>query len=113
MRLGLWQATNPSRRKSKCACRKWGERPHRTTGSVFDTSADLLVEYRMGQLKFQNQILIRDNNGNFCRQGDSGARIIDQQTKRGTALLFGAFNEFTIANHLTEVLKALEVGLVS
>lgn len=92
---------------------KIGRTTQRTTGTVFDTSAELLVEYDIGEVKFQNQILIRDDNGNFSRQGDSGALIIDQQTRRATALLFGASKEFTIANHLTEVLKALEVGLVS
>ena len=111
--IGPLASDQPIPAEVEMGVQKMGRTTHRTTGSVFDTSADLLVEYRMGQLKFQNQILIRDNNGNFCRQGDSGALIIDQQTKRATALLFGASNEFTIANHLTEVLKALEVGLVS
>lgn len=79
-----------------------------TTGTVFDVSADVNVEYNLGMLTFQDQILVRGNGGRFSDHGDSGSVIVDRTTKRATGLLFAGSASHTIANPLVDVLAQLE-----
>jgi hypothetical protein len=83
-----------------------------TTGIVFDVSADIKIEYDLGMLTFQDQILVRGNAGPFSDHGDSGSVIVDRATKRATALLFAGSASHTIANPLEEVLAQLAVRMV-
>lgn len=83
-----------------------------TTGVVFDLSADVKIEYDLGVLTFQDQILIRGNSGMFSDRGDSGSVIVDRTTRRATALLFAGSASHTIANPLVGVLAQLGVGMV-
>jgi hypothetical protein len=91
---------------------KHGRTTGYTRGEVFDTSADVQVEYDAGVLTFQNQILVRGTPGSFSDAGDSGSLIVDRKSKRGTGLLFAGSGSYTIANHLSDVLAALGVTLV-
>lgn len=79
---------------------------------VFDLSADVKIEYDLGVLTFQDQILIRGSNGMFSDRGDSGSVIVDRSTQRATALLFAGSASHTIANPLVEVLAQLGVSMV-
>ncbi len=84
-----------------------------TSGRVFDVSADISVEYEMGVLSFQNQILIQSDAGSFSDWGDSGSVIVDRQTRGATAMLFAASKHgYSVANRLSDVLTALATGLV-
>ena len=83
-----------------------------TTGVVFDLSADVKIEYDLGILTFQDQILIRGTSGMFSDRGDSGSVIVDRTTRRATALLFAGSASHTIANPLAEVLAQLGVSMV-
>jgi hypothetical protein len=91
---------------------KHGRTTGYTRGEVFDTSADVQVEYDAGVLTFQNQILVRGTPGSFSDSGDSGSLIVDRKSKRGTGLLFAGSASYTIANPLSDVLAALGVTLV-
>ncbi len=84
-----------------------------TTGSVFDVSATVKVEYDLGMLTFSDQILIRGDKGNFSAAGDSGSLIVDRASGRATGLLFAGGPQYTIANHFGDVLTALGVVLVA
>ena len=75
-------------------------------------SAHVNVEYDMGVLRFRDQILVRDRKGGvFSKGGDSGSVIVDRGSKRATGLLFAGSDEFTVANHLSQVLRKLRVRL--
>ncbi len=83
-----------------------------TKGSVFDISADVKVEYDIGTLSFTGQILVQDEGGGaFSDAGDSGSVIVDRKSGQATGLLFGGSRGFTIANHLSDVLRRLQVRL--
>ncbi len=96
----------------KMKVHKHGRTTGYTRGEVYDVSADVRVEYEIGVLTFQDQILVRGTPGGFSDAGDSGSLIVDRKTKRGTGLLFAGSSTYTIANHLAEVLTALGVTLV-
>jgi hypothetical protein len=83
-----------------------------TTGSVMDVSADITVGYDVGNVTFQDQILIVGDRKPFSGPGDSGSVIVDRATRRATALLFAGSDTHTIANHLSDVLARLGVSLV-
>lgn len=83
-----------------------------TTGTVFDVSADVKIEYGFGMLTFQDQILVRGSAAPFSGHGDSGSVIVDRTTKRSTALLFAGSATHTVANPLEEVLAQLAVRVV-
>jgi hypothetical protein len=83
-----------------------------TTGTVFDVSATITLEYELGELKFEDQILIRGLSGVFSQYGDSGAVVVEMDSGRATGLLIGGSPEYSIANHLGNVLTELGVNLV-
>jgi hypothetical protein len=80
----------------------------------------VVVNFGLGLLRFDNQIEIEGKDGAaFSRGGDSGALIVDANTRLAIALLFagtdiGGFNGqgLTYANPIRAVLKALKVGLL-
>lgn len=83
-----------------------------TIGTVSDVSADVTLDYELGELKFVDQILIRGVSGVFSEYGDSGAIVVDVDSGRATGLLIGGSPEYSIANHLDDVLTELGVSLV-
>ena len=96
----------------------------RTTGlthgrvSAFDVD-NLIVEYDMGKLRFDNQIELEGTGAEpFSAGGDSGSLIVDDQL-RGVALLFAGSDSggsngqgLTFANPLHRVLDDLKVNLL-
>jgi hypothetical protein len=83
-----------------------------TIGEVFDVSATVTLDYELGSLTFLDQILIRGESGPFSDYGDSGALVVDVDSRRATGLLIGGNTGFGAANHIDDVLKALQINLV-
>jgi hypothetical protein len=83
-----------------------------TLGKAFDVSATLTLSYALGDLTFVDQILIRGTSGAFSEDGDSGALVVDADSGRAAGLLIGGGGQFSIANHLEDVLTELGANLV-
>jgi hypothetical protein len=92
---------------------KFGRTTRFSVGTVASTNAEVLVRYPgIGTLLFQNQIMIRGRNGlPFSSEGDSGALIIERTTGRAIGLLFAVTPNGVFANHIGDVLQALNVSL--
>ncbi|HZA91551.1 MAG TPA: hypothetical protein VE420_02895 [Gemmatimonadales bacterium] len=89
---------------------KYGRTTGLTTGTVVGLNAILNVGYSSGTARFVGQITIK-SKGQFSRGGDSGALIVDAN-KRPVGLLFaGTLNDYTFANQIGDVLKALRVSI--
>ena len=96
----------------------------RTTGTTrgkitaFDLD-NVVVEYDLGNLRFDNQIEIEGaGTKSFSDGGDSGSLIVNSE-RQGVALLFAGTDEggkngkgVTYANPLNAVLSVMEVTLV-
>jgi hypothetical protein len=91
---------------------KTGRATGYTTGSVFDVSANVSVDFDLGTLTFEDQLLIRGDAGPFSDGGDSGSLVVDCASGRATGLLIGGTPLHSIANHIGDVLQALNVQLV-
>jgi len=91
---------------------KTGRATGYTTGTVHDVSATVTVQFDIGRLVFEDQVLITGDGGLFCDGGDSGSLVVDRESSRATGLLFGGGREFGIVNHLGDVLSRLAVKLV-
>jgi hypothetical protein len=93
---------------------KVGGTTNYTVGSVFDMSADVIVQYDAGGARFNDQVLIRgDGDKPFSAAGDSELLIVGRATARARALHFAGSSSHTIANHLSDVLAALQVTVVN
>jgi hypothetical protein len=71
------------------------------------------VGFETGSFNFEDQILIKRAGGAFSDAGDSGALVVDVATGRATGLLIGGTPEFSLANHIGDVLGTLNVTLVA
>jgi hypothetical protein len=91
---------------------KTGRATGYTTGTVLDVSATVKVEFSLGMLTFEDQLLIHSNAEAFSELGDSGALVVDPGLGRATGLLVGGAQREAIANHIGDVLQALNVKLV-
>jgi hypothetical protein len=91
---------------------KTGRSTGYTIGAVFDVSATIRVQFGLGILTFADQVIIRSDAGAFSDGGDSGSLVVDSATGRATGLLIGGFPQYSIANHISDVLQALNVSLV-
>jgi hypothetical protein len=94
------------------AVEKVGRGSGYSVGRVFDVSATLVLGYAMGEISFVDQILIRGTGAAFSEDGDSGALVVDVDSGRATGLLIGGRGDYSVANHLEDVLAELGVGLV-
>ncbi|HEX5271862.1 MAG TPA: hypothetical protein VFW33_15295, partial [Gemmataceae bacterium] len=92
---------------------KFGRTTGYRAGKVTSIDTDVTVQYEMGKLTFEGQIIIVGlNEQPFSDAGDSGSLILERTSGRAVALLFAGSTSHTIANHLEDVLKALKVTLV-
>jgi hypothetical protein len=94
------------------AVEKVGRTTSYTQGTISDVSAHVQVDYDNVTMDFDNIVVVNGSNGSFSAAGDSGSLIVDQASKRGTALLFAGSSQFTLANKLELVLGALGVMIV-
>jgi hypothetical protein len=91
---------------------KFGRTTGYRTGHITSVETDVTVGYEMGNVTFDNQILIvGENNQPFSAAGDSGSLILERGTNRAVGLLFAGSSSHTIANHIGDVLAALGVTL--
>jgi hypothetical protein len=91
---------------------KFGRTTGYTVGRITSINTDVLVDYDLGALQFNDQIIIRGlNNQPFSASGDSGSLIVERSTGRAVGLLFAGSSTDTIANHIGDVLQALNVTL--
>ena len=87
---------------------KFGASTGHTIGTVSDTDADFQIdEYVTGTVFLENQIQISNGDEPFCAQGDSGAMIVDTESKQPTGLLAINMGGFAVANRLSVVLTKL------
>lgn len=92
---------------------KFGRTSGYTAGRIKMISADTTVDYERGAVIFKNQIIIVGLNGSvFSQAGDSGSLIMERESQKAVGLLFAGSASHTVANHIEDVLQALNVTLV-
>ena len=111
-RIGRLKSAEPIDAVEGMEVEKTGRATGYTVGAVFDVSATVPIEFELGRLMFEDQILIRSDAGAFSDGGDSGSLIVDRASGQATGLLIGGSPQFAIANHIGDVLHALNVKLV-
>jgi len=90
---------------------KFGRTTSYTAGRVISVATDVTVGYDTGNFMFEDQIIIVGDQGSFSASGDSGSLILERQSNKAVGLLFAGSASHTIANHIADVLKALDVTL--
>ena len=111
-KIGRLKSADPIEAAEGMEVEKTGRATGYTTGTVFDVSATVPVEFELGTLTFEDQILVRNEGSAFSDAGDSGSLIVDRGFGRATGLLLGGSLQFAIANHIADVLQALNAKLV-
>jgi hypothetical protein len=114
--IGRLAGGTPARALEGMAVEKVGRATGYTTGTVFDAAADFEIPYGFGAVTLRDQILIRNPEGWFAFSGDSGALIVDRDTKCAVGLLCGYSHSeergfYGVATHIDTVLEALGVTL--
>lgn len=91
---------------------KFGRTTGYTVGRIKSVAADITVGYETGDYLFEDQILIVGmNQTTFSDSGDSGSLILERPGNHAVGLLFAGSPSHTIANHIGDVLSALNVQL--
>jgi len=111
-RIGRLTSAEPIAAVEGMSVEKVGRGTGYTMGKVFDVSAHLTLQYDLGELEFIDQMLIRGASAPFSAYGDSGALVVNAESGRATGLLIGGHGEFSVANHLEDVLTLLDAALV-
>jgi hypothetical protein len=76
-------------------------------GEIMDVNLRMRIDYRFGTFEFDDLILIEGDCGRFARHGDSGAIVVDEETKRATAMVLGGTDTYTLACPLSTALAEL------
>jgi hypothetical protein len=92
---------------------KFGLATHFTAGRVTSVETGVVhMQYHRGTYAFDGQIAITGLDGTrFSADGDSGALIVERGSNAAVGLLIGGSGDCTIANHINDVLKSLNVSL--
>ncbi len=91
---------------------KFGRTTGFTVGRITSVETDVSVQYDGGVATFDNQIIIVGLSAQpFSAGGDSGSLILERSTNKAVGLLFAGSSTHTIANHINDVLRALNVSL--
>jgi hypothetical protein len=94
---------------------KFGRTTGYSAGQVTSTDTDVIVQYETGNFTFGGQIIVVGLGGRpFSAAGDSGSLIVERSsnaTNAAVGLLFAGSPTHTIANHIRDVLQALNVTL--
>ena len=92
---------------------KFGRTTGYSVGQVSSIDTDVSVQYETGTFTFGGQIIVVGLDGQpFSDAGDSGSLIVERGSNQAVALLFAGSTSHTIANHIADVLSALNVTLV-
>jgi len=107
-KVGRLRSGEPTTPSEDAAVEKVGRTTGYTTGVIFETQADVRVQYvELGNLLFRDQVLIVGEKRRFSDEGDSGSVIVERATKRPTALLFAGSAQYAVATALERVLAKL------
>ena len=91
---------------------KFGRTSGYGVGRVSSVDTDVTVQYETGSYTFAGQMIIVGLGGQpFSAAGDSGSLILERPSNQAVGLLFAGSPSHTIANHIGDVLKALNVTL--
>jgi hypothetical protein len=91
---------------------KFGRTTSYRVGRITSLDTDVSVQYETGTYTFESQIIVVGMGGqSFSDAGDSGSLILERDTQLAVALLFAGSTSHTIANHLEDVLQAMNVQL--
>jgi hypothetical protein len=96
---------------------KYGRSSANSHGYIDMLGTTVKVGYNEGQARFVDQIVIKSiDSSDFSRVGDSGALIVIDggvDDRKAVGLLFASTSDkiYTIANHIDEVLLALDVEI--
>lgn len=91
---------------------KFGRTTSYTVGKITSIDTDVRVAYDTGEFSFENQIIIvGDNATTFSKSGDSGSLILERSSQKAVGLLFAGSDTHTIANHISDVFRALRIKL--
>ena len=91
---------------------KFGRTTQYTAGQVTSIDTDVSVQYDTGTLTFGGQIIVVGlQNQPFSGAGDSGSLILERGSNAAVGLLFAGSDSHTIANHIQDVLAALNATL--
>jgi hypothetical protein len=91
---------------------KFGRTTGYSAGQITSIDTDVTVQYETGNFSFGGQIIVVGLDGQaFSGAGDSGSLIVERTTNLAVGLLFAGSASHTIANHITDVLAALNVTL--
>jgi hypothetical protein len=110
--VGALRSAAPSLAAVGMKVEKVGRTSGYSAGAIFDIHATVKVQYSVGVVVFQDQVLVRAAQGSFSAPGDSGSLIVDMANKQPTALLFAGSSAYTIGNKIEKVFAALGVTLV-
>jgi hypothetical protein len=90
---------------------KYGRTTSLTTGSVYGTSATVVVSYSSGTARFVNQILVKGRG--FIKAGDSGSLLVTDPGCAPVGLVFAGTNDgsLAIANPIGPVLDYYHVNI--
>jgi hypothetical protein len=80
-----------------------------TTGTIVDVSVDFFVDYSFATVLLEDQIFVKGGNGDFARQGESGAILVANDTGKAVAMVFASAGKFTAACPLQPALELLGV----
>jgi len=110
--LFIGSPTGKEKAKRDMIVHKFGRTTSYTVGRVTSIDTDVSVEYETGVFTFNNQMIIQGiNQEPFSDAGDSGSAIVSRDSQRVVGLLFAGSPTHTIANHIDDVLTALNVTL--
>jgi hypothetical protein len=91
---------------------KFGRTTGYSVGQISSIDTDVSVQYETGTFTFGGQIIVVGLDGQpFSDAGDSGSLIVERGSNQAVALLFAGSTSHTIANHISDVLSALNVTL--
>jgi hypothetical protein len=85
----------------------------KATGVIQEVEARVRIAYPFGTFDFDDMVLIGGyDNRPFANPGDSGALIVNRETKKPTAMVVGGSQNFTVACKLSHVREELGKDLV-
>ena len=90
-KVGKLSSAQPGDAVEGMRVEKVGRGTSYTTGTVFDVSATITLDYELGDLQFVDQILIRGASGVFSADGDSGALVVGVDSGQAIGLLIADF----------------------
>lgn len=94
------------------AVQKYGRTTALTKGTITGVNAIVNVGYSQGTAQFVDQIIVEARNS-FIKPGDSGSLLVTDPGRQPVGLLFAGNRpgKLAIANHIGDVLAALEVTI--